>query len=126
MRFAPAAYADSIASPAGAARPSARLISNTVCDAPEGIHNARNLSDWIYGWGQFIDHDLDLTTSGDTAFDIAVPLGDPSFDPTGIGTAVVYFLRSIYDSATGPATPNLPQQGITINYQSTRTHPRHR
>jgi heme peroxidase/glucodextranase-like protein len=117
MRFAPAAYADSIASPAGAARPSARLISNTVCDAPEGIHNARNLSDWIYGWGQFVDHDLDLTQSADTAFDIPVPPGDTYFDPDNTGTASIYFSRSIYDAATGVATPNIQMQTYVINYQ---------
>ncbi len=86
LRFAPAAYEDSISTPAGSARPSARLISNALCDQTAGSGNARFLSDWIYGWGQFIDHDLDLTTTGDTAFDIAVPAGDPSFDPSNSGT----------------------------------------
>ena len=64
MRYAPAAYGDSLSTPGGASRPSARLISNTVCDLPEDVHNTRLLSDWIYGWGQFVDHDLDLTTFG--------------------------------------------------------------
>jgi hypothetical protein len=117
MRFAPAAYADSITSPAGAARPSARFISNTVCDAPEGIPNARSLSDWIYGWGQFVDHDLDLTQSADTAFDIPVPPSDPYFDPDNTGTAFIYFSRSIYDAMTGTATPNIQRQTYVINYR---------
>jgi Animal haem peroxidase len=122
MRFAPAAYDDSIASPAGSSRPSARLVSNTVSDEPADVHNARNLSDWIYGWGQFIDHDLDLTTSGDTAFDIPVPVGDPYFDPSSTGSAVIYFSRSIYDAATGTAVPNVQQQTYTINFRPGRPH----
>jgi hypothetical protein len=126
MRYSAAAYADGLASPAGTVRPSPRLISNTVSDQTTGTSNARNLSDWIYGWGQFIDHDLDLTTSGNTAFDVAVPLGDPSFDPASTGTELIYFSRSIYDAATGTSTPNVQQQMITINYQPTRPHPRHR
>ena len=75
------------------------------------------MSDWVYGWGQFIDHDLDLTTTGDTAFDIPVPQGDPSFDPTITGTAVIYFSRSIYDPNTGTTAPNVHQEVYTINYQ---------
>jgi hypothetical protein len=122
MRFAPAAYADALSWPAGATRPSARLVSNTVSEQTADTLNARNLSDWIYGWGQFIDHDLDLTTSGNTAFDILVPTGDPSFDPNSTGTALIYFSRSIYDAATGTAVPNVQQQVYTITYRPTRFH----
>ncbi len=117
MRYAPAGYADSLATPAGANRPSPRLISNTVCDLPEDIHNNRLLSDWIYGWGQFIDHDLDLTTSGDVSFDIPVPLGDPYFDPNNTGNEWIYFNRSLFDATTGTSTPNVQQVTYTINYQ---------
>ncbi|MFM8765356.1 MAG: peroxidase family protein [Spartobacteria bacterium] len=117
MRFAPAAYSDGLSTPAGSSRPSARLISNTLCDHTPTLPNSRNLSDWIYGWGQFIDHDLDLTTSGDVAFDIAVPAGDPSFDPKGTGTAQIYLNRSIYDSATGTTTANVQKQTYTLNYK---------
>jgi len=120
MRFASAAYGDSLAMPAGASRPSARLISNTVSDQTADLRNARNLSDWIYGWGQFIDHDLDLTTTGDVAFDISVPAGDPFFDPTSTGTALIYLSRSTYDAATGTAVPNVQQQTYTVNYRSRR------
>ena len=70
--------------------------------------------------GQFVDHDLDLTGSGDVAFDVPVPVGDPYFDPNSTGTEVIYFNRSLYDAASGTATPNVQQQTYTINYQ-----PRH-
>ena len=120
MRCASAAYGDALSTPAGANRPSARLISNTVCDEAEAVHNTRLLSDWIYGWGQFVDHDLDLTSSGDVAFDIPVPLGDPYFDPNGTGTEVIYFNRSLYNANTGTPTPNVQQQTYTITY-----YPRH-
>ena len=117
MRYAPAAYGDSLNTPAGADRPSGRLISNVVCDQPVDIHNSRLLSDWIYGWGQFVDHDLDLTTSGNVAFDVTVPLGDPYFDPESTGTAVIYFDRSIYDASSGTSTPNVQQQVYSVKYQ---------
>ena len=117
MRFAPAAYADGLSTPAGANRPSPRLISNSLCDHTTTVANNRNLSDWVYGWGQFIDHDLDLTTSGDVAFDVAVPSGDPYFDPKSTGTAKIYMNRSIYDSATGTSTPNVQKQTYTLVYK---------
>jgi hypothetical protein len=120
MRLAPAAYGDSISSPAGAGRTSARVISNTVSEQTAEIANARNLSDWVYGWGQFVDHDLDLTTSGGTAFDIPVPPGDPYFDPNNTGTAMIYLSRSIFDANTGTSAPNVQQQSHTINYRERR------
>jgi peroxidase len=48
----------------------------------QDMRNSRDMSDWVYAWGQFVDHDIDLTTQGTDAFDIAVPKGDPYFDPT--------------------------------------------
>ncbi|MEN9469124.1 MAG: hypothetical protein RL630_857 [Verrucomicrobiota bacterium] len=118
MRFAPAAYADGLSTPAGRNRPNARLISNTLCDSSTSSPNKRNLSDWIYGWGQFLDHDLDLTTSGDTAFDIAVPTGDPYFDPRSTGSAFIYMNRSIYDSASGTATPVTRRQTVSLTVKT--------
>lgn len=120
MRYVPAAYGDALSTPAGANRPSARLISNIVCDEPEDVHNTRLLSDWIYGWGQFVDHDLDLTGTGDVAFDIPVPLGDPYFDPNSTGTEVIYFSRSLFDASTGTPTQNVQEQTYRITY-----YPRH-
>ena len=121
MRFASAAYGDSLSTPAGATRPSARFISNTVVDqGDQSLPDARNLSDWTYGWGQFIDHDLDLTSSGDEEFDIPVPPGDPFFDPNQTANQVIFFSRSIYDAATGTPVPRVQQQNWSINYRPRR------
>lgn len=116
LRIAAAAYADGISSPAGADRPNARAISNAVAAqaADVDILNDRNLSAFIYAWGQFIDHDMDLTPGGTTAFNIAIPVGDPQFDPAGTGTATISLNRSITDSATGTSTSNPAQQVNTI------------
>jgi len=105
LRIAPAEYADGLSEPAGQDRPGARQISNTVCaleeDGEEAPRNDRSMSDWIYAWGQFVDHDLDLTTTGSTAFDIPVPKGDPFFDPDSTGTQVIPLDRSNFDEGTG-------------------------
>jgi peroxidase len=116
LRTAPAAYGDGISSPAGADRPSAREISNEVSDqGNESILNSRDLSAMAYAWGQFIDHDMDLTpTGGNDVLTIAVPQGDPSFDPTGTGTQAIYTGRSVFDAATGMSADNPRQQVNTI------------
>jgi hypothetical protein len=79
LRTAPAEYADGLSEPAGRDRPGAREISNTVCALEEDDD----------AWGQFVDHDLDLTTTGSTPFDIPVPKGDLFFDPNSTGTQVI-------------------------------------
>jgi hypothetical protein len=104
LRVSPAAYGDGISTPSGADRPNARLVSNLLSASPEGgITNDRDFTAFVYAWGQFLDHDLGLT---DTAaprerLPIAVPAGDPSFDPTGTGTMTIPMSRSAYDPATG-------------------------
>jgi peroxidase len=109
LRTAAAAYADGLSAPAGASRPSARTISNTIVDQGDAdIISDRMLSAFAYAWGQFVDHDLDLTPTGSEAFNVAVPTGDPSFDPLGTGTQSIPLNRSIYDPATG--TTNARQQ----------------
>ncbi|MCA9295877.1 MAG: hypothetical protein KC983_05155, partial [Phycisphaerales bacterium] len=68
-------------------------------------------------WGQFIDHDIDLTEGAvpEEDFDIVVPLGDPWFDPGNTGTEVIHLIRSDYDITTGTSALNPRQQrnGIT-------------
>lgn len=116
LRTAGADYGDGISSLAGADRPSAREISNAISDqAGETILNATQLSAMSYAWGQFIDHDLDLTPTGGTdVLKIAVPTGDPSFDPLSTGTQGIYTSRSVFDAATGTSTDNPRQQVNTI------------
>src|SRR5262245_56597141 len=103
IRIAPAAYADGISAPSGANRPGARFISNTLSDQTDptnpdedlNILNAQALSDYIYVFGQFLDHDLDLTKDNSgQRFDI--PPGSAT-DPMGTEP----FTRPQFDPATG-------------------------
>ncbi|MCA9147333.1 MAG: hypothetical protein KDB05_31365, partial [Planctomycetales bacterium] len=116
LRVAPADYADGISSPAGEDRPSPREISNALsAHAGEALSNDRDLSAFLYVWGQFLDHDIDLTTTqagdGESA-NIAVPTGDPYFDPESTGESVVPFTRSNFDGSTGTGIDN-PRQQVT-------------
>ena len=55
------------------------------------IPNSADASDYLWQWGQFLDHDLDETPLLDPPerFPIPVPAGDPYFDPTGLGSVPV-------------------------------------
>ncbi|MFO1023087.1 MAG: peroxidase family protein [Planctomycetales bacterium] len=113
LRKAAAAYSDGISTPAGATRPSARQISNVIADhVDEDVKNDRQMSAMVYAWGQFIDHDIDLTSSASPkeAFNIKVPKGDPVFDPLGTGTKTISLSRSEWDAATGTSKSNPRQQ----------------
>ena len=116
LRVAAAAYADGVSAPAGASRPSARAVSNAVSDSTGvDVVNDRLMSAFVYAWGQFIDHDLDLTPAGTAdKFPVAVPKGDTSFDPAGTGTQTIALGRSAYDPATGTGRAN-PRQQVNAN-----------
>jgi hypothetical protein len=98
LRIAPAGYADGLSEPAGAARPSARACSNELCAQGAPVLNEKNASDYIWQWGQFLDHDIDLTGGASPAepFSVVVPTGDPFFDPGSTGTATIALDRSAY------------------------------
>lgn len=110
------AYADGVSAPSGADRPAARAVSNIVVAEPEAIPNEANASSFLWQWGQFLDHDLDLVeTSATETFDAPVPAGDPWFDPSGTGLAVIPLFRSLYDPATGnePGSPRRQLNDVT-------------
>src|SRR5262249_42895864 len=81
--------------------------------APDSPASARNLSAFDYVWGQFVDHDLDLTTTGADAFNVPVPSGDPQFDPNSTGTQVINLNRSNYVAGTGTTSPRQQVNVIT-------------
>ncbi len=112
LRLTTVEYGDGISTPAGEDRPSAREVSNAVVAQLTTESNDRYLTDMVWLWGQFIDHDIDLTENADPAesFPIEVPEGDIFFDPDGNGDATISLNRSIYDETTGDSTDNPRQQ----------------
>jgi len=102
-RFTGPAYADGTDAPAGPDRPSARVISNWVCAQSADMPNTAGVTDFVWQWGQFLDHDLDETPIllPPEAFDVSVPAWDPWFDPQGTGTQVIGLRRSFYERVDG-------------------------
>lgn len=116
LRMAEAAYADGTSAPSGADRPNPRDISNALMSQLEATESASGMSNFVYAWGQFIDHDIDLTDTATPAesFNISVPTGDDDFDPAGTGTKTISLSRSNWDPTTGTGTTNPRQQVNSI------------
>jgi peroxidase len=106
-------YADDVSQMAGANRLNPRAISNAVNQHPTSTRpNSINASDFVWQWGQFVDHDIDFTSAADPAEPafIPIPAGDPQFDPAGTGTMMMEFERSSYEPSTGTGSENPRQQ----------------
>jgi peroxidase len=80
--------------------PNARAISNVIAGGTGGNGVDAETTDprasaWVYVFGQFVDHDLDLesTPTSAVAIDIAVPAGDPVF-AAGTSIALTRDVRS--------------------------------
>lgn len=83
-------------------RPSPRAISNALSPQNGLTGNARKLTSMHWQWGQFIDHDFALVAEGTESAAIAVPAGDPWFDPVNTGVQTIAFKRSQFD-LSGPS-----------------------
>lgn len=115
LRFAAAAYADGISLPSLPQDQSARIISNILNDQTDPNNpsqdlntvDQQSLSDFAYAFGQFMDHDMDLTPDGGATFPIPVAPGDP------VGPNPLPFTRSQYDPSTGTSLNN-PRQQVNV------------
>lgn len=104
IRLTSTEYGDGYSSPSGEDRASAREVSNAVNAQSESIENSRSLTDLLWVFGQFVDHDISITENAtlSQSMDIEVPTGDIYFDPFGTGTQVISFNRSIYQGGDSP------------------------
>src|SRR6516164_8482845 len=111
LRVSPVAYADGVSAPSQPNTISPREISNNLNNQSDPIFSgadnlgspqSKDLSDFAYVWGQFIDHDMDLTpTTSGQSFDISA---DPTRSSDPMGSEA--FTRSTFDPATGTSTTN--------------------
>ncbi|MEO1007191.1 MAG: peroxidase family protein [Planctomycetota bacterium] len=98
------AYGDAAGDvPARLDGPSPRRVSNAAALDTGDVPNLRGVSDYLWQWGQFLDHDITETPIADPieAFDVVVPSGDPWFDPMGTGAVRIPLDRSGYEVVEG-------------------------
>ena len=104
LRLDAARYADGISTPSGATRPNVRDVSNAVGVQNFSLPDADLRSDYVWQWGQFLDHDITLSEPGTEQMPITVNSpADPLFP-------VIPLTRSGFDSSTGTSTANPRQQ----------------
>ncbi|HRD81339.1 MAG TPA: peroxidase family protein [Saprospiraceae bacterium] len=113
LRFSGTAYADGISAPTGVNRPNPRAISNMIFAQGNFMPAPQGLSDYMWVWGQFIDHDFGLTPDINETLHIPIPSGDVHFDPFGTGQVSIPVHRNLFDVTTGTGIAN-PRQHINI------------
>jgi peroxidase len=109
VRFTPAEFSDGVSTPRDGVN--ARELSNIVVGqngTPDPHIEDPTGSGFMYAWGQFIDHDLDLQKNSTTHFDIPVPNGDPAL-PAG---SLIPVVRAAVEPGTGAGTH---EPGAAIN-----------
>lgn len=104
QRFGPISYDDSISVMGGHDRPNARAISNAVANQSALKPSSRGLSDIVWCWGQFVDHDITLVLPGTTEFIPVMTEEDDMLAP------MIPVMRSQFDPASGESVDNPRQQ----------------
>lgn len=97
-RLAPSNYADGLSAPGGVNRANPRDVSNLVGQQAGATTSRRRLTNMVWQWGQFIDHDIALTET----------TNDPLFITTSATDQLspgIPMNRSAFDSSTGITTP---------------------
>ena len=106
-RLIPADYTDKISTPAGVLRQNPRQISNALFAQDSPLSDPLGLSDFVWVFGQFIDHDLTLSEGGEEPAMIPVDFPDAHFNPGGlIPNVMIPMFRTKHIEGTGTDANN--------------------
>jgi len=101
-------YEDGIETPGGVNRPNPRIISNLLFAQDTLFHDPLSLSDFVWAFGQFIDHDI-VSVSGDATESVGIPVNFPDehFNPGGAYPNVeIHMTRTLEAPGTGTSVSN--------------------
>jgi hypothetical protein len=102
-RVAPARYADGAGEPVPG--PDSRYVSNRVFnDSHQNLFSERGVSQWVFTWGQFLDHTFGLRDGAGTEQGIAFDGDDPLEEFTNT-VGEIPFTRSAVAPGTGVDSP---------------------
>lgn len=112
-------YADGMSEPGGQDRPNARTISNSIFAQDINQANSLTLSDYLWVFGQFIDHDISLvenSTLGKDIIPIDIPENDLIFTPTSINPSSRIFMNrseAVHGSGESLDNPRVFPNSVT-------------
>jgi len=113
IRYSKANYADGFQEINDAHLPIPRDISNKLFNQSEDLLEPRELSDYVWLFGQFLDHDISLVENGsqDPTVLLEIPDNDVHFDQN----SAVFLSRNKFISGTGenPANPRQYANEVT-------------
>jgi hypothetical protein len=136
IRKSPVAYTDGINAASTPNTINPRVISNNLSNQSDPIFsfannlgnpNSAELSDYAYAFGQFIDHDMDLTLDN-SGQDFKIQADTRKFtgtmpDPNGTITDPMTqgepFTRSQFDPSTGTTTPTTLSADLGTDFNRT-------
>lgn len=105
FRLTSPSFSDGISAMTGDDRPNPRLISNRLFSQPENIFDDNRLSDFIWVFGQFIDHEIILVDNDhEEPLAITIPEDDEVFIPGGVP---IFMFRSLALEGTGTSLDNV-------------------
>ena len=98
-RIVPASSAYANDSTSGFSGVNPRVISNTVFDQPTSIPSSFGASNFLFQWGQFLDHDIYLSDTSNAAgtANMMAPGNDADMPPN----TLIPFTRSAYSDVNG-------------------------
>ena len=114
--------ASRVTGPTGNLLPNPRTISNRVVAQTELVPNYLQTTDWLWQWGQFIDHDVTLnegnpaTSPPEDRTPIPVPQNDPNDPFVKNGLTELPLIRSAAAEGTGTDPSNPRQQTNEITH----------
>lgn len=99
-------YTDGIGAVNDAHLPIPRKISNDLFSQSEAVYEAKNLSDYVWVFGQFLDHDISLVKNSNEHVGLGMPEDETFFvEPE----AMILTSRSLADSNNGSGTTTARQ-----------------
>jgi len=112
----PLDYGNGFSTPTGQDRPNARVISNAISQQIGNVPEPRGLTNLIWAWGQFLDHDItlneDTPESAGLVREIDIPANDPFLNPGN----VISLRESEFAEGTGTSPLNPRRLPNTITH----------
>jgi peroxidase len=106
-RMARVDYADGFSTARLTGRPNPRSVGVALMRQTGAQPNNRNLSGYVYAFGNFLAHDTDRTNSGTTEFvNFTIPPGDDIYQ----AGQTVEVARTVFNPSTGTGVSNPRQQ----------------